>query len=240
MATSEKSFRDRQGKATSLKDACSSFSVAFAPADASLTVANFSTFIETVTEKNDEVAALVAGYTTAAQSRQALQTELRGSLTQALGYLESNKAWKAQAATARGIVEKFRGTRPPAAKAATPAAGETPEVTKKRNQGNQAYVELASHLEQFIGVCAAVTGYAPPAATITVAALTTTLDEFKSLNSALSTAEQQLSVAQKSRYELYFEGEDCLQKKFQGIKKAVKGQYGMKSVEYSTVQAIKW
>ena len=240
MATSEQSFRDRQGKATSLKDACITFPVAFAPADPSLTVANFTTFIETVAEKNDEVAALVASYTTASQSRQALHAESRGLLTQALGYLESNKAWKAQSATARSIVEKFRGTRPPAAKTATLAVGETPEVIKKRNQGNQAYVELAGHLEQFIGVCAAVPGYAPPASAITVAALTTTLNAFKTLNSTLSTAEQQLSVAQKSRYDLYFEGDDCLQQKFQGIKKSVKGQYGLKSAEYATVQAIKW
>lgn len=212
----------------------------FAPADSSLTVANFTTFLATVTAKNDEVSALVASYGTASQSRQALHAELRGMLTQALGYLESNKAWKPQAATARGIVEKFRGTRPPAAKTATPAAGETPEITKKRSQGNQAYVELAGHLEQFIGVCAAVPGYAPPATTITVAALTTKLNAFKTLNSALSTAEQELSVAQKSRYDLYYEGDDCLQQKFQGIKKSVKGQFGLKSVEYETVKAIKW
>jgi len=240
MATSEKSFRDRQARATSLKNACSSFHVAFAPVDASLSVANFTTFLATVTEKNDEVAALVTSCTTASQSRQALHAELRGLLTQALGYLESNKAWKAQSAAARKIVEKFRGTRPPTAKSATPAAGETPEVIKKRNQGNQAYVELASHLEQFIGVCAAVPGYAPPATTITVSALTTLLDAFKALNSTLSTAEQQLSVAQKSRYDLYHEGDDCLQRKFQGIKKSVKGQYGMKSPEYATVKIIKW
>jgi hypothetical protein len=61
-----------------------------------------------------------------------------------------------------------------------------------------------------------------------------------SLNGTLSTAEQQLSVAQKSRYDLYFEGDDCLQQKFQGIKKPMKSQYGLKSAEYATVQAIKW
>jgi hypothetical protein len=78
MATSEKSFCDRQGKGTSLKNACSSFPVAFAPVDTSLTVANFITFLAMVTAKIDAVAALVSSYGTASQSLQALHAESRG------------------------------------------------------------------------------------------------------------------------------------------------------------------
>ena len=56
----------------------------------------------------------------------------------------------------------------------------------------------------------------------------------------LNTSEQQISVAQKSRYDVYFTGDDCLQKKSQAIKKAVKGQFGLASREHQTVKAIKW
>ncbi len=240
MAISETSFRDRQGKAISLKNACSLFTVAFAPVDTSLSVVNFSLFITTVTAKNDAVETLVTSYTTNAANRVALVGTIRTTLTQALGYLESNKAWKSSAATARGIVEKFRGTKPPAPKSPPPAPGETPAAAKKRNQGNQAYVELASHFEQFIGVCSGAGGYLPPGTTITIAAMTTALNNLKALNASLNTSEQQISVAQKSRYDLYFTGDDCLQKKFQAIKKAVKGQYGLASQEYQTVKVIKW
>ena len=240
MANSEQSFRDRQGQATSLKDACAAFTVALAPADTSLTVANFTTFIGTVTAKNDLVEGLVTGYTTNAATRVALVTTVRTVLTQALGYLESNKLWKAQAGTARGIVEKFRGTKPPKPKAPPTAPGETPAEEKKRNAGNQAYVELASHLEKFIGVCSGTPGFAPTAVEITVSALSGHLSAFKNLNTGLSALEQQISVEQKKRFDLYYTGEDCLQEKFQAVKKAVKGQFGLASDEYRAANAVKW
>ena len=49
--------------------------------------------------------------------------------------------------------------------------------------------------------------------------MTTALNNLKTLNSNLNTSEPQISVAQKSRYDVYFTGDDCLQKKFQAIKK---------------------
>lgn len=240
MANSEQSFRDRQGRATSLKDACAAFAVAFAPVDTSLTVANFTTFVGVVTAKNDAVDGLVASYTTNANTRVALVLTVRDVLTQALGYLESNKVWKAQAATARKIVEKFRGTKPPKPKAPPTVPGETPAEEKKRSAGNQAYVELAAHLEKFYGVCVGTPGFAPTAAEITASALSGHLSAFKNLNGGLSALEQQITVAQKTRFDLYFTGEDCLQEKFQAIKKAVKGQFGLGSEEYQTVKVIKW
>ena len=240
MADSDKSFRDREGQATSLKDACVTFSPAFAPADTSLTVTNFSGFLTQVANRNSDVEGRVASHSTTAGDRVALVKALRDVLTQALGYLESNKAWKSQAATARAIVEKFRGSKAPAAPTSPPAPGETPAEQKKRSQGQQAYVELAAHLEKFTGVCTTTPGYAPPATEISVAALNGHLSAFKSLNGGISTLEQQISTARSERYDLYYKGEECLKEKFQMIKKAVKGQYGLKSAEYHTANAIGW
>lgn len=70
--------------------------------------------------------------------------------------------------------------------------------------------------------------------------MATTLNNLKTLNASLNTSVQQISVAQKSRYDLFFTGGDCLQKKFQAIKKAVKRQYGLASQKYQMVQVIKW
>jgi hypothetical protein len=223
-----------------LKDACATFTPAFAPADTSLTIANFTTFIGQIGAKNTLVESKVASYSTAAGDRVALVKNLRDVLTQALGYLESNKAWKSQAATARAIVVKFRGTRPPAAPTPPPAPGETPTVQKKRSQGQQAYVELAAHLEQFVGVCTATPGYSPTATEITLSSLNGNLSAFKSLKGGISTLEQQISTARKDRFDAYFEGENCLQKKFQAVKKAVKGQYGLKSAQYESAKGIVW
>lgn len=240
MADSDKSFRDREGRATSLKDACATFTPTFAPADTSLNVTNFTTFIGQVATKNTLVEGKVATHSTAAGDRTALVVTVRDALTQALGYLESNKAWKSQAATARAIVVKFRGTRPPAAPTPPPVPGETPAEEKKRSQGQQAYVELAAHLEKFIGVCTTTPGFSPPAAAISLSTLNGHLSAFKSLNGGISALEQQISVAQKDRFDLYFTGEDCLKEKFQSVKKAVKGQYGLKSSEWDTANAITW
>jgi hypothetical protein len=242
MAESEASFRDRQGKAQSLRDATAGFTPAFAPADTSLTATNFNTFIGTVGTANTSVETLAVNYTTSATTRVALVKAIRSAVTQALGFVKSNKAWINQFKAAKMAADKLRGVRPSSntEPPPTPQPGApAPEPEKSRNKGEQAYVELTAHLGAFITAITACAGYAPTSADISISTFNGLLSQFNGLNGFISQLSSQLTTARENRRRLYFEG-DCLQTKFQAVKDAVKGQYGQNGSQYGTVKGIKW
>lgn len=242
MAESEASFRDRQGKAQSLHDATEGFTPTFAPADTSLSVANFSTFIGTINAANTSVETLAVNYTTSATTRVALVKAIRSAVTQALGFVKSNKAWVNQFKAAKMAADKLRGVRPPSntePPPPLPPGTPAPEPEKSRNKGEQAYVELTAHLGSFITAITACAGYAPTATDISLSTFNGLLSQFNGLNGFISQLGSQLTTTREKRRRLYFEG-DCLHKKFNAIKDSVKGQYGQKSSQYGTVKGIKW
>lgn len=242
MAISEGSFRDRQGKAQSLRDATFGFTPTFATADTSLNATNFNTFIATVGAANTSVETLAINYTNNATTRVALVKSIRSAVTQALGYVKSNKAWANNFKAVKMAADKMRGVRPPSntEPPPTPPPGEpVPPPEKSRSKGEQAYVELAAHLGGFITAITACAGYAPTSADISLSTFNGLLSQFNGLNGFISSLASQLTTAREDRRRLYFDG-DCLQTKFQSVKDAVKGQYGQNSSEYGTVKGIKW
>ena len=152
MPISEQSYRDRQGKAQSLRDATSMFSPAFAPADTSLNAGNFQAFLNgsvpgqlSVETANTAVETLETNYTTNATTRVALVKSVRAAVTQAVAYVKSNTAWKSEFKSVKRIGDQLRGVRPPAKVVVPPppAPGDPPaDPAKPRNKGEQAYTEL--------------------------------------------------------------------------------------------------
>lgn len=243
MAISEKSYRDREAKAQSLRDATAGFLPVFAPADSSLSAANFQTFIAGVGTRNTNVENLEVNYTNNATARVALVKSIRAAVTQAVGFVKSNKAWATQFKAVKMAADKLRGVNPPGKVElpAPPAAGEPPVTPERpRSKGEQAYVEVAAHLEKFMAAITACAPYTPPSAAITLSAFGGMVSQFKGLNSFISTLETQITSARESRRSLYYEGDECLERKFQAVKDSVKGQYGQASAEYGGVKGMKW
>ena len=250
MPDSEQSYRDRQGKAQNLRDATSIFATTFAPPDTSLNATNFQMFLTgsvpgqlSVETANTAVEAFGTAYTNSATARVALVKTVRAAITQAVAYVKSNVAWKSEFKAVKRIGDQLRGVSPPTKVAVPPPAlpGDPPaDPAKPRNQGEQAYVELVAHLANFITAITACSGYAPPGTAITISQFNTYLSSFRSINSGLSTLENQLTTAREKRRRLYYDGTACLEIKFQAIKNAVKGQYGQASAEYGTVKQKSW
>ena len=242
MSVSEKSFRDRQGKAQLLKDAVASFTPAYAPADTALTVSSFQTFITSVGTANTLVENLTVGYTNAATARVNLVKTIRATVTQAVGYVKSNKAWVSQFKAVKAAADKMRGVRPPTGTKApveVPPGGPVPPAEVARSKGEQGYVELAAHLGTFITALNACSPYTPTATGISLATFGSLVTQFNSANTSISNLTPPLTTAREARRRLYYVG-DCLEKKFQAVKEAVKGQYNQSSPEYLTVRGIRW
>ena len=243
MPISETSYRDREGKSQSLLDTTNGFSPAFAPADTSLNGTNFTLFMTGVGTANTNVETLVINYTNNSTARIALVKSVRAAVTQAVGFVKSNKAWATQFKAVKMAADKMRGVSPPTKVElpAPPVPGTPPTPpSKPRSKGEQAYVELAAHLEQFITAITACAPYTPPSAAISLSTFSSYLSQFKGLNSFIGTLEAQLTSARESRNALYYDGDSCLERKFQSVKAAVKGQYGQASTQFGAVKSMKW
>lgn len=243
MAKSEKSFIDRQARSRFLIDVCEGFEPVFTPGDESLTVGNFSGFLDGVGSANEGVADMEVDYTNSATERVALVKKIREAATQAVSYVKSNKAWAPKLKAAKMAADRLRNMRTPSKPAPLPSGtpgGEPPAVSEKRAKGGQAYVELQAHLAALGTALAACPGYAPPSPDIALGTFDELLEQFDGLNESIGQLASQLTTARVARRNLYYDGEECLERKFQAIKNGVKGQYGQKSKEYRAVKGIKW
>ena len=234
----ETSFVDRHFRGESLRDHCVNFTPAYAPADTSLTVANFGTFLGQVGALNTEIGTLTGNYSTQAAARVTLVKTIKSTATRVAARLKSNAAWKSEEKSARLVLNKLRGVRPQKPK--TPAEGEPPTEVKKRNSGEQAYAEVAALFEKFIGIATGAAGYATGApVAIAPGALNGLLSSIKGANAFLCGLDAQIGPKQKKRQALYFDP-GGFKEKFHGVKESVKSQYGTQSPEYSAVKGVKW
>lgn len=243
MPNTEKSYRDRQGKAQTLIDTTPGFSPAYAPADTTVSFTNFNSYLGGVDAANTLVETLEVNYTNNANARIAMVKSIREATTQAVSYVKSNKAWSTQFKAVKMVADKLRNMRPPEKAAPPPApppGGEPPAMTAKRNKGEQAYVELQAHLGSLITALNACPGYVPPSPAITLNAFNGLLSPFRGLNTFIGQLTGQLTTAREARRQLYYVGADCLECKFQAVKNAVKGQYGQNSTAYGAVKSRKW
>ena len=128
----------------------------------------------------------------------------------------------------------YRATRP---KPPTEGEDSGSEQVKKRNQGEQGHVEMASHIGNIATGLEKMNDYATPVEDITAAAIRALADEYTALNKSMDGLAIEVSLAQKARIGLY-ESAEGLREKMKAIKNAVRAQYGTKSDQYLAVKGI--
>lgn len=234
MANSEKSYMDRLGRWMLLVEVVAKCEPVFQPADDSLTEANLRAFRTVLEGANEAVDALEVDYTVAAGDRRALVKTLRSSATQALGYVKSNKAWATPFRAVKMAADKLRNYHARPRRTGDALSQEKPS----RTRGDQAYVELESHLSALIAAVEACPGYAPPGEAIQLATLEAQRTQFRALNELTTQLAGQLTTARETRRRLYDGDEDSLAVKFQAVKQAVKGQYGPQSAACAMARRI--
>jgi hypothetical protein len=165
-------------------------------------------------------------------ARQALVKALGPLITQSIAYVKSNTAWAKRYEAIKKSADKVRGVRPKA-----PKKGADPEPDKKtRERGERSYAEIAAFFRGYLTRLEALVGYAPPDSKITLATLQTTWRQLDDLNKGLSTLGQVLADAIRDRQEAM----ETLKSVFDGVKTTVKGQYGVRSSQYTAISGIKW
>ena len=237
MAISETSFADRLQRGRDMQTATAVFTPAFAPADASLAAAAFLTFLDLIDVQNTTVGTLLGQITTGANQRDAMVLDIKDRALRVLSFVKSNAAWKSFLPQIKRLADKIRGYR--TARATPPASGEAPgsEPAKKRSQGEQSHGEIKENLEQLVAALGSIPGYAPAAADLTIASLTTLAADYAAKNAAMAALYRQAGMEQKDRLENY-DGPSGLREKMKAIKQAVRSQYGSNSAEYQQVKGI--
>lgn len=215
-----------------------SFSPAFAPADTSLTAANFLTFCGQVESANDAVGASFGAWGVIVNERQALVKEMKATATRVVAYLKSSALFAGRLKQATAAANKLRGVTP--RKPAAPVPGPGEPAKKPRNAGDQSYGDIAQHFKALIDSVTGLASYVPvPVGNpITLSNLSGTLSNYRSKNSALGPLEVAWRDAVLARQKKY-DGPGGLKEKMKAIKNGVKAQYGQTSAQYLAVKGIK-
>ena len=216
----------------------SGFTPTFSPADTTLGVGAFTTFLVSINTSNNLIDTQEGSYKTSATQREDLVTLIKKRATQIVGRLKSNSAWAGEYASAKQAADHLRGFQP--AKPKPPTDANTPTQVQTRNRGEQAYAEVASLFERLTTTATGAASWSTGAPVeVTLATLTGLLTQIKALNTSLSTLAATLTTNREKRKILYYAPKG-LQEKFQAIKESVKGQYGLASAEYQAVKGVKW
>ncbi len=234
MPISETTFGDRLQQGREMQAAIAIFSPPFAPADPTLAPAAFLAFLDALDTLTTNTGVLVTSYSTEVETRNPQVADIKDRAMRALAYLKSNVAWLRFLPGIKGLVDKIRGNRPRKPKAPAPGEGPTSPAAKKRNTGEQSFGDIAANFERLVAALGAITGYAPPAAELSIANLTILSNDYSTRNAIMSTLAQQIGLAQRDR----LDGFNELTAKKKAIKQAVKSQYGNNSAENAAVKGI--
>jgi hypothetical protein len=234
MPISEASFADRLQRGREMQVAIAAFTPAFAPIDASLAAAAFDTFLNGLDTLHTTTGTLISQYSTEVPLRNDMVLLIKRLAAQVLAIIKSNPVWKNHVPAIKSLADKIRGIRPKARKAAPPPPGTPPAELKRRSTGEQGFGDIEENFERLIAALGGVPGYTPPAAEITIAALTTTANTYAAKNLTMATLFAQLTTSQRDRVD----GFKLLNEKMKAIKQAVRGQYGPGSPESDQIGGI--
>ena len=243
MPISERSFADRHQKAVNLLAALPLMSPPYSPADATLGLATFTTFVASVATANAAVGTTNTTFTDATNQRAVNTKTIQERCTQIVSYVKSNTAWKLNFPRIKQLADKVRGIKPPRKVVAPPApqpGQPTPAPVKPRDRGDGSYADIAVNYRALVTAVVALDTYAPTAPNLTAVALAALATALEADNAAVAGAEQGLDGAQRKRFALYYDEPGGLHVKFQATKSAVKGQYGSKSPQWSAVKSMRW
>ena len=243
MPDSNRSYAERQQRADVLVTNITAMTPAFSPMDASLSIANFGAFVDSVGQANDDVDSALTDFDTTVNSRMMQAKAAQKLTTQIVASVKSNSAWKANFPRIKELADKVRGIKPQT-KTPPPPAPEpgqpAPPVLKKRDRGDGSYAEIAANFKALAGAVGKLNGYSPQDQALSVDALNTLGGQLVTNNEAVATADSTLDTAQRKRFALFTDEDTGLADKFQAVKNAVKGQYGQSSEQYAAVKGLRW
>lgn len=244
---SEKSFTDRIGRFTLLKEACADMTPAFAPADADISVASQTTLLLTLNTCCQNVANAENNLKDVAGPRAESIKGIKERVTRAVNRVSSNRAWASKLPAVKAAGDKVRGMKPP--RQVLPPAPVDPDapVPKKRDRGGESFKDIEGSLYKFIGTLSKCAGYDTGAPSdLTISALSVLHASLKAANEAVPDLEVALRDLQIERLRVYEskkplpDGSASLRDRWARIKKAVKAQYGTSSEHYALVAPIKY
>jgi hypothetical protein len=213
------------------------FTPAFAPDDASLAPDAFDAFLDSIKDKNDEVAEADSVLSDAVTARKSLYELIKSRTLRVVDTIEGNEAWKQYLPKVKESARMVRNSRPPKP-SDDPAAPDAP-AKPKRKTAQQSFGDVDLWFGKLIEAVKLVPGYAPPVdSNIQLAQLTTLLTDYRAANKDVAKKDAPLSNLRRERLALYDGDTGSLSAKMKAIKKATGGQYGRTSAQFAEVKGI--
>jgi hypothetical protein len=235
MSFTESSFGARLGKARELLIFIQGFQ-GYSPPRLEENPEHLNQLVEGVSNLNQQVANTLEGYREVTNERQGIFRESPDSviriLTQVRAAVEAQYGKKSvQSRDLVAIIRKIRGTKITKA----PKTLETEQQIASVSVSQLSYGSLTQSFGDLISTMNQFNGFQSSNQSLTIQGLADKLTAMQTLNNAVATYVQALSVFRSQRITNY----DDLKDRVQRIKAYVKAQYGPKSQEYNLIKGIK-
>ena len=242
------SFTDRLQRAQLLHDTTVLMDPPYTPGvplagEMDLQLPAFQQTIAAAAATNDQAQDAATAYGDMAREREALRVTILAAATSMLAYLRSKKSTLGTLlAGAEKVVSRMRGSKE---KQPEPPADPGP-APKKRQRGQQSYMEQAGHLRTLIHLLTNKPAYNPPQIPGqpphpgSLANLDSLLSSLRSYNTQLCLRDADRITTEGDRQEAFEDETTGLHPHFLALKAAVQSQYGFNSTQYGIVRGIEW
>lgn len=235
-SSKETSFKARLGRAQDLVTYIKGFAN-FAPTRTEDRIESMTTLVTDLLATNDLVAKISERYKNAVDMRQAAfeggDESVQKLLVQIRAAVESQYGRKSTNAVVLGrIIKNMRAVK--ITKAPKDITNENEEISSRKTETS--FMAVTQYFNEIISTLDNFTDYATSNVRVQKESLVATAARITGLNEEIARRIQELKSARTQRNGLY----DELKERTLRIKTYVKGQYGMKSDEYSLIKSMKF
>jgi hypothetical protein len=219
-----------------------SYGATYNPSKASLKLPALNTLLTAAKSATNAVTAAEPAFKLASDARDAAFEPLSPLITKVSNALKATDATTQIVETAQTLVRKLQGRRATPkqteeAKAAAAAAGNPIVEISSAHMGFDNRIE---NFDKLIKLLSSVALYAPNEAELKVTALTAVLNDLKTKNLAVKTAEAPLINARIARNDVLYKANTGMVDIALDVKSYIKSLYGATSPQYKKISAIKF
>lgn len=217
---------------------CTGYGSSYNPSKTSIQLANLNTKLSQVNSAITGLNDLIPTHTLAVNSRDITFSPLSKLVTRVFNAVEASDVTKLFVADVKTVVRKLQGRRAKAVNTTPPVEGGEPPKTHSVSQ--MSFDSRIVNLQMLIELLASEPGYAPNETELTVASLTTLLNNMKSANQAVIVADVPVKNARINRDNIMYVGDSSLVALAADVKKYVSSIFGPDSPQFKQLSKLKF
>lgn len=237
-STSETGHAKNVANFATLIQFCTGYGSSYNPSKSSILITALNTKLASAETALNELSSLIPIQTLAVNNRDIVFSPLSKLVTRVFNAVEASDVSKLFIEDVKTIVRKLQGRRAKAVNKTPLAEGEEPPKTHSVSQ--MSFDSRIENFQNLIDLLAAEPGYNPNETELTVASLSTLLNQMKTVNQEVITSEVPIKNSRINRDNILYVGDNSLVALANDVKKYVKSLFGPDSSQFKQISKLQF